>query len=107
MVDIINSKNLLKDLKNESIDHLSYELFKKLQKLSEQKGGFNSLEIQRQSFLRLANMSKRFNIYDNNHPSKIIKQDSNVNINHDIENIHFHDENCPIHGDKNIQSQNK
>ena len=29
------------------------------------------------------------------------------NINHDIENIHFHDENCPIHGDKNIQSQNK
>ena len=86
MVDIINSKNLLKDLKNESIDHLSYELFKKLQKLSEQKGGFNSLEIQRQSFLRLANMSKRFNIYDNNHPSKIIKQDSNVNINHDIEN---------------------
>ena len=29
------------------------------------------------------------------------------NINHDNENIHFHDENCPIHGDKNIQSQNK
>ena len=29
------------------------------------------------------------------------------NINHDIENIHSHDENCPIHGDKNIQSQNK
>ena len=29
------------------------------------------------------------------------------NMNDDIENTHFHDENCPIHGDKNIQNQNK
>ena len=32
---------------------------------------------------------------------------SGNNINNDIENEHFHDENCPIHGDKNIQNQNK
>ena len=32
---------------------------------------------------------------------------SGNNINNDIENEHFHDENCPIHGDKNNQNQNK
>lgn len=28
-------------------------------------------------------------------------------INNEVENEHFHDVNCPIHGDKNIQNQNK
>ena len=62
----ITTKDLLKEIKEQSIDNLSIETFKKLQKLSEQKGGINSLEIQRQSFIRLANMAKRFNIYQNN-----------------------------------------
>ena len=62
----ITTKDLLKEIKEQSIDNLSIETFKKLQKLSEQKGGINSLEIQRQSFIRLANMAKRFNIYKKN-----------------------------------------
>ena len=71
----ITTKDLLKEIKEQSIDNLSIETFKKLQKLSEQKGGINSLEIQRQSFLRLANMAKRFNIYQNN-PFTLLKQDN-------------------------------